>query len=253
MSNLYFGQNSDFEIVSLRHGSYLLGFVEGFDVDVQHTNKKLFFFGKKEALTVSIFEGVSGRFGFLETEERYLVSAVMDVDPTTLDVINDDPSAYYPFNLILNVKNEEGIIENGIFVKGCRVTGLPESIAPREEQHGNISYIGATRYKIKGGGILHSRIVGSAPVFSTTKDIAVVPPVAPATTPFVATLTEDFVQVNIENNTTKRKYLAVYKNGNDITKDPAQMANLTFGALNTIDFAAFAATDVYDIYTVFKP
>lgn len=248
MSNLYFGQNSDFEIISLRHGSYLLGFVESFDVDVSHTNKKLFFFGKKEALSVSIFEGVSGRFGFLETEERYLVSAIMDIDPSTLEVINDDPSAYYPFNLILNVKNEEGIIENGIFVKGCRVTGLPESIAPREEQHGNISYIGATRYKIKGGGILHTRIVSSAPPYATPKDVAVT-----GTGPFTATISEDFKEVNIENNTTKRKYLAVYLNGIDITKDAAKMANVAFTGTNTVSITTMATTDVYDVYTAFKP
>lgn len=257
MANLYFGQNSDFMLVSKSHGPYTLGFVESFDVDVSHTNKKLFFFGKKEALTVSVFEGVSGRFGFLETEEKYLVSGIMDINPTTLTVINDDPSAYYEFNLILNQKNEEGVIENGLFVKGCRVTGLPESVAPREEQHGNISYIGATRYKMKGGAIQYSRIVSTSPAYTTTGDIVVVE-ASPGPGPYVATLPQVPVAVNIENNTTTRLYLAVYKNGKDITKDAALMANVVVAVsgspdVGTVTITTMAATDVYDVYTVYKP
>lgn len=261
MSSVYYGQNSEFIAVSKSHGPYSLGFVESFDVDVSHTNKRLYFFGKKEALTVSIFEGVSGRFGFLETEEKYLAAAIMDIDPSTFTVINDDPSAYYEFNLVLNVKNEEGIIENGMFIKGCRVTGLPESLAPREEQHGNISYIGATRYKMKGGAIQYSRIVSTSPAYTTTGDIvaAELSPVSSPPGPAVASLVHVPISVNIENNTTSRMYLAIYKNGKDITKDTVAMANVSIPVpsgsplTGTVEISNMAATDVYDIYTVYKP
>lgn len=253
MANIYYGVNSEFIVISKTHGKYSLGFVENFEVDVSHTNKRLFFFNKKEALAISVFEGVSGRFGFLETEEKYLVSALMDIDPSTITIPNDDPSAYNEFNVILNVKNESGVIEHGVFVKGCRISGLPETLAPREEQHGTCAYIAATRYKLKGGGIQYSRIVSSAPAYSTADDIEIV-----SSPTKYADLVTTAIDVNIENSITTRKYLAVYKNGTDITKNATEMAKLSFGTggspLTTrITFTEFATTDVYDIYTPYNP
>ena len=97
MANIYYGQNSQFEIVSKTHGRYSLGYIESFEVDASQTNKRLYFFNKKEAMAIAVFEGVSGRFGFLDTEEKYYTAALLDVDPTA-GIINDDPAAYNAFN-----------------------------------------------------------------------------------------------------------------------------------------------------------
>jgi len=91
--SIFYGQNAELDIVSLSHGKFALGFNEQFDVDVSMTNKRLYFFNKKESLALSIFEGVSGRFGFLNTTENYFRAAVMDISPSS-SMTNDDPGAY---------------------------------------------------------------------------------------------------------------------------------------------------------------
>ena len=247
MPSIYFGQNSPFDIVSRSHGRLSLGYAESFEVDASQTNKRLYFFNRKEALAISIFDGVSGRFGFLDTEEKYYVAALLDVSPSAT-IINDDPGAYNAFNLILNIKNEQGIIENGIFVKGCRLAGAPETLSPRDEQHITPSYIGATRYKCKGGAIGYTRFVGSAPAYHTADDVAI-----SGTGPHSGTLAETAVSVNITNSTTTRTYLAVFKDGNDITNDAQQMVGFSVSGTQAIfpSGAFTATTSVWEVYTTY--
>ena len=254
MPSIYYGQNAEFDIIAFTRGRQALGFVESFEIDVSHTNKRLYFFNKKEAFAVSIFEGVSGRFGFLDTEEKLLMASLMNVTALPSGgIVNDDPGAYLEFRILLNLRNELGVVQNGIFVKGCRISGNPESIAPREEQHGQVSYIGSTRYKMKGGGVLYTRVVRT-PTFTTTDDVTATGGLASPLTPWTATLTKSAVSVNINDPITTRSYLAIYKNGNDITADTAAMTGITVsGTTVSIPYASMGATDLYEFFTPYKP
>ncbi len=255
MPDIFYGQNTAFDLISQTHGRKRLKFVESFEVDPSHSNKRLYFFNSKESLAISIFEGVNGNFGYLETEETYFLAMVMDQDPTA-QIINDDPGAYLEFNALLNSRNERGKQRNAIFVKGCRIAGVPESLAPREEQHSRVGFIGKTRYKIKGGGIMYLRILAATPdtgVFSTVDDVH-----------FDATGKYAFstapAAVNIMDAITTRTWLAAYKNGQDITQeaidDPSLFSvNIVAGTPDTGEIvlpAAPAATDIWEFYIPYK-
>lgn len=255
MADIFTGQNTSFDLVSQTHGRKRLKFVETFEVDPSHSNKRLYFFNSKESLAISIFEGVNGSFGYLETEESYFLAMVMDQDPS-LAIINDDPGAYLEFNILLNSRNERGNQRNAILVKGCRIAGVPESLSPREEQHSRVGFIGKTRYKIKGGGIMYLRILAATPdsaVFTTSEDVN-----------FDATGTYAFSQapanVNIYDALTTRTWLAAYKNGEDITQlavdDPSLFSvNIVAGSPDTGEIvlpSAPAATDVWEFFIPYQ-
>lgn len=255
MADIFYGQNTSFDLVSQTHGRKRLKFVETFEVDPSHSNKRLYFFNTKESLAISIFEGVNGNFGYLETEETYFLAMVMDQDPS-LDIINDDPGAYLEFNILLNSRNERGNQRNSIFVKGCRIAGVPESMAPREEQHSRVGFIGKTRYKIKGGGIMYLRVLAQTPdssVFTTVDDAHF-----DATGKLV--LSQAPANVNIVDAVTTRTWLAAYKNGQDLTQeaidDPSLFSvNIVAGPPDTGEIvlpAAPAATDVWEFFIPYK-
>ncbi len=213
-ADIFFGQNTSFQLISRTHGTKKLKFVEAFEVDPTHTNKRLWFFNTKEALAISIFEGVNGSFGYLETQEKSFLAMIMDQDPN-VDISNDDPGAYLEFHILLNSRNEVGKQRNAIFVKGCRIAGVPESLAPKEEQHSRVSYIGATRYKVKGGGIMYVRALAAVPdvsVFATPED-------SNFDVAGVLTLPLNPANVNIYDPVTKRPWLAAFKNGMDMTQE----------------------------------
>jgi hypothetical protein len=249
MADLYFGQNTAFDLISTSHGRKRLKFVESFEVDPSHTNKRLWFFNSKEMLPVSIYEGVSGSFGYLETEEKYFLAMVMDQDPARV-IINDDPGAYLEFSMLLNSRNERGVQRNAIFVKGARISGVPESLAPREEQHSRVGFLAKTRYKIKNGGIAYVRILAETPdplVFTTPDDILYDNLAGKAT---LAQLPAD---VNIFDPLTERNWLAVYKNGLDISQESIDNPG-AFSVGNTLGVGEImfatppAATDVWEFY-----
>ena len=248
MADLFFGQNTSFDLISQTHGRKRLKFVESFEVDPSHTNKRLWFFNSKEMLPITIFEGCSGSFGYLETEEKFFLAMVMDQDPER-QIINDDPGAYLEFCMLLNSRTEQGKQRNAIFVKGARISGSPESIAPREEQHSRVSYLAKTRYKIKNGGIIYCRVLNAVPdasIFRTPDDI-----LCDATG--LAILPKVPADVNIYNATTERNWLAAYKNGSDFTQEAIDNPGAFSVNVNTgvgeIQFAAApAATDVWEFY-----
>lgn len=254
MADIFFGQNTSFDLISQTHGRKRLKFVESFEVDPSHSNKRLYFFNTKESLAISIFEGVNGNFGYLETEEIFFLAMVMDQDPT-LVVINDDPGAYLEFCLLLNSRNERGNQRNSILVKGARIAGVPESMSPREEQHSRVGFIGRTRYKIKGGGIMYLRILAAVPdpsIFATPDDVNFTgASYAFSTAPFA---------VNIYDAVTTRTWLAAYKNGEDMTQaaidDPSLFSvNIVAGPPDTGEIvlpAAPAATDVWEFYIPYQ-
>lgn len=249
MADLYFGMNTSFDLISQTHGRRRLKFVENFEVDPSHTQKRLWFFNTKEMLPVTIFEGVSGSFGYLETEEKYFLAMVMDQDPMRA-VMNDDPGAYLEFCMLLNSRNERGVQRQGIFVKGARIAGNPESQAPREEQHSRVGFLARTRYKVKNGGIAYMRILGETPdptVYRTDDDLLydetagnVILPNLPA-------------DVNIVDPHTERNWLAVYKNGHDISQEsidstPEFVVNNTLGTGEISFITPPAPTDVWEFY-----
>lgn len=240
MANIYFGQNAEPSLISKTHGRFVLGFNETFSVDIALNNKKLPFFNKKELLAISVFDGVSGQFGYLETEENYVNAATMDISPSST-ITNDDPSAYVEFHILLTAKNESGVVEQATFVKGCRIASAPESMAPRDEQHVQISYIGATRYKVKGGGIKYQRFVASGAAYATAEDIAI--------TGTTGTCTVTATAVNIENNSTTRTYLAVYYNGTDVTKDTAYTTGFSIsGTTATFPSGLLTSGTIWEVY-----
>lgn len=255
MADIFFGQNTSFELISRTHGKRKLKFVEAFEVDPAHTNKKLYFFNTKEMLAISIFEGCNGNFGYLETEEKYFLSMIMDQDPTA-EVINDDPGAYLPFQILLNSRNEVGRQRNGIFVKGARIAGVPESLAPREEQHSRVGFIAATRYKIKGGGFYHARVLAATPagtVFQVPADDLNFDATGLVSLP-AAFVPHD---INIYDAVTKRNWVAVFKNGDDVTQEaidnPGMFTVSVVGGVGQIQLpAAPAAADVWEFIIPYK-
>ena len=252
MAKLFFGQNTSFDLISQTHGRKRLKFVENFEVDPSHQNKRLWFFNTKEMLPVAIFEGVSGNFGYLETEEKFFLSMVMDQDPAK-EIINDDPGAYMEFHALLNSRDERGIQSNAIFVKGMRISGAPESLAPKEEQHSRIGFLAKTRYKLKGGGFAYYRILSATPdasVFTTSEDLhfdasgSVTIPVLPA-------------DVNIYDSETTRTWIASMKNGSDMTQievdSPGHFTVSNSGGTGTITLASAPAdTDVWEFIIPYK-
>lgn len=249
MADLFFGQNTSFDLISQSHGRKRLKFVESFEVDPSHTNKRLWFFNSKEMLPVTIYEGCSGSFGYLETEEKFFLAMVMDQDPDR-QIINDDPGAYLEFSILLNSRNERGKQSNAILVKGARISGSPESLAPREEQHSRVGFLAKTRYKIKNGGIMYARILGATPavdVFRTPEDILV------DGTGLLATLPQLPADVNIFDPSTSRNWLAVYKNGQDISQlsidNPGDFSVDVNAGVGEVSFASpVAAGDVWEFF-----
>lgn len=168
MTNIYYGQNAELSLISQSHGRFSLGYCESFEVEPQHTQKKLFFFNKKEGLPISILEGGAGRFGYLESEEMFILGTLLDKNVRNMDVINDEPAAYQEFQIILNAKNNMGVLDMGVLVKRCRAAGNPAAMTPRDEQHGTFGFQAATRYLVKGAGIGYARITHATPAGSVT-------------------------------------------------------------------------------------
>ena len=240
MSILLYGQNTEVDILSLNHGRFQMGFNEQFDVDVGLTNKQLWFFNKTQSLAIAVFNNVSGRFGFLNTDEVNVHAALQDVSPSAT-MINDDPSAYKEFHLLLNARDESGVTQEGIFVKGARITSAPSSMTPHDEQHTQTSYIGATRYLVQGGGLKYYRIVGTSPAYRTVDDIA-----ASGSGPYTATLPVSATAVNIGNAGASQAYLHLYYNAKDYFFNVPTGFSVS-GSTVTIPSGMLASTDVWDI------
>ena len=249
--SIYYGVNSSLEIISRTHGRVTTEFTEQFDVDISLTSKRLYFFSNKACLPLSIFDSVSGRFGYLETADKKVSAAFMDITPSAT-IVNDDPSAYQAFCLIMNSKNEAGVVEQGTFIKDCRINSAPESMAPREEQHVQVSYIGGIRYKLKGGGVQYTRFIGASASYLTADDVTV-----SGSGPISGTLPLSATSVNIEDAATTRTYLAVYRNGVDVTKNTTYTGTGTAfsvsGTAVVFPSGTFGATDVWDLYTAYVP
>ncbi len=250
MTNIYYGQNAELSLVSQSHGRFSLGYCESFEVEPQHTQKKLFFFNKKEGLPISILEGGAGRFGYLESEEMFILGTLLDKNVRNMDVINDEPAAYQEFQIILNAKNNMGVLDMGVLVKRCRAAGNPASMTPRDEQHGTFGFQAATRYLVKGAGIGYARITHATPAVGVTvtdEDLQFVTPVDPLVDPFTATLTNVPALINIEDALTTRLYFYVLKNGVEIK------TGFTLSALGVFNVMGVANTDIYEVFYAYKP
>lgn len=250
MADLFFGQNCSFALVSRDYGLKKLKFVEGWECGPEHINRRLWFFDSKEAVVVSIFEGISGSFNYLATEEKFFLSMVMNQNPTR-DIILDDPGSYVGFNAILNARDEFGIAKRATFVKTMKIAGNPETMQPREEQRSRVGYIAATRYGVLGGTVEYIRALAPVPaesVFRTPED---------ELTNVSHQITLDFeaAEVNIVNPNTYRNYLAAYKNGIDMTVAIEAALPGTYFTLvgDTITFpAALSAGDIWEFYLAKK-
>lgn len=253
MTNLYYGQNAEFSLVSRSHGRFELGYCESMEIEPQHTQKKLYFFNKKEGLPVSILEGASGRFGYLESEELHILGVLMNINTRTKTVIVDEPAAYQEFHVILNAKSDTGVLDLGILAKRCRAAGNPASMTPRDEQHGSFGYQAATRYVVKGAGIAYDRILSATPDASLTQldsDLHFVDGTAgPPATSASVTLSHTPELINIEAVTTTRYYFYVLKNGSEVktgfTIDPVTNKFELSPGVNP-------ATDVWEVFYAYK-
>lgn len=252
MTNIYFGQNAELSLISRSHGRFSLGYCESFEVEPQHTQKKLYFFNKKEALPISILEGGAGRFGYLESEELYILGTLLDKNVREMDVINDDPAAYQEFHLMMNAKNQFGVLDMGVLVKRAKAAGNPSGMTPRDEQHGTFGFQCATRYLIKGAAIGYARILQSTPdpLLTTTDDDVTAAQAAPGD-PWIADLPSTPVMINIEDAKTERLYFYVLKNGDEV-KTGFTVTDAPTPQIS-IPEAEFAAGDVYELFYAYKP
>ena len=246
MADLYFGQNCEFALVSRDYGLKRLKFVEGWECGPEHINRRLWFFDAKEAVIVSIFEGISGSFNYLATEEKYFLYMVMNQNPNR-DIVLDDPGSYVAFNALLNARDEFGVFKRATFVKTMKIAGNPETMQPREEQRSRVGYIAATRYSLLGGTIQYVRVLAPVPdaaVFRTQEDVL---------TDVAHAVTLDFIpaEINIINPSTFRDYIAVYKNGVDLSAAVQIAPPGTYFTIagDTITFPnALAPQDIWEFY-----
>lgn len=245
MAETVIGTRTKLELVSQSHGIIKVPLAQSFDYTPRFTERTIFEFDRSEAaLVVSTFDGVDVRFDYFDSDSKLVDATINDLDPgSTLTV--HDPSTMKEIQAVLNVRGEDGVIFQSILAHGMRVKGIAAAEPVREESRITVDGAAQNVRRVKGGAILYSRMLASAPAVSVYDQA--IPPNSdvdqnfPLLTPWEVTLDEPTEEVD----TAGTRYLLVLKNGDEVT---------TGFTVTTTKFtlpSAPAVTDVWEAFTVY--
>lgn len=236
------------ELVSKSKGAFRLPLAQSFDYTPRFTERTINEFDNLEAAAVLVsFDGVDVRFDYFDTESKVVDAAINDLDPT--GVVINNPGGLKNVQILLNIKNEDGIIFESIFCRDVRVKGQASAEPVKEESRITVDGSGTNVIRIKGHALLYTRILHDTPDVSVYQQALAngnsrVDDNFPAVTPFKVTLAETAIDLPTDFGF-GTKAVQVRKNGEAVT---------TGYTLSSTEFevtSAPAATDVWEVVTVY--
>ena len=248
MAETVTGTRTKLELVSKSHGIIRVPLAQSFDYTPRYDERTLFEFDNNEAaLVVTSYNGAEVRFDYFDSDSKLVDAMLNDVDPGSTITVHD-PSILKGIHCILNVKNEDGKIFQSIIGKFIRVRGVSATEPVREESRITVDGTATNVLRLKGAGLLYSRILANAPAVSVY-DQAVPPnsdtdqnfPANPG--PYEITLDEPSEEVEINN--VLRRDIMVLKNG------VATDTGWTLTATKFTVSAEPATTDVWEVVTAY--
>lgn len=245
MTDTVVGTRTKLELISESHGAIRVPLAQSFDYTPLFTERKIFEFDNDEAkLVVTQFDGVDLRFNYLDTDSKLVDASLNDLDPGA-SVTEHDPSVLKEVNIILNVKDEDGVIFQSILAKGVRIKGAATTEPVREESVITIDGGATNVLRYKGAALLYTRILADTPDASVyTQSI---PPNSasdknfPAVADYKITLDETAVAINEAGDLA----VLVLKNGEEVD------TGFTLTATEFEIDSAPAATDVWEVITAY--
>lgn len=240
------GTRTKLELISVTHGSIRVPLAQSFDYTPNFTERTIFEFDNDEAaLVVTSFDGVDIRYDYLDSDSKLVDAALNDLDPGATVTVHD-PSVLTETNVIVNVRDESGLIFQSVIAKGVRVTGVSSTEPVREESTITVDGAATNVLRLKGAALLYSRILASVPDASVYDQV--IPPNSSTdqnfagSTPFKITL--DKTAQAIDDAGTLA--VLVLKNGEVVT---------TGFTLTTTEFTVAdpgpATTDVWEVVTAY--
>lgn len=251
------GTNAKLVLVSQTHGSVRVPLNQNFDYTPRFTAKTIFEFDRTDAaLSISLFEGVDIKFEHLDSDSKKVDAAINDVDPAA-DIVVDDPSKYSTIQAYVNIKNSLGTIFQAVLAKGVTIKGSATTEPVRDESRITRDGEALNCQRIKGGAIEYNRAKttgSSAFAQGTANDSSDV--VSDETT----TPGSSLVLLNSEPQllASGKRYLLALLNGTDVSEldSPPTIvfSSSPRSANRTVTITpALTNTDVFEIFTVYKP
>lgn len=246
MADTVVGTRTKLELISESHGSIRVPLAQNFDYTPNFEERKIFEFDNDEAaLVVTSFDGVDVRWDYFDSDSKLVDAALNDLDPGATVTVHD-PSVLKELNIILNVRNTDGVIFQSVLAKGVRISGVSSTEPVREESTVTVDGGATNVLRLKGAAILYTRILADTPDASVYEQS--IPPNSstdknfPASPgPYTVTLDETPVAFNEDGD----KLLLVLKNGEEVD---------TGFSLVGSDFtvsAEPAATDVWEVIVAY--
>jgi hypothetical protein len=247
MAETVVGTRTKLELVSKSHGIVRVPLAQSFDYTPRYDERTIFEFDNNEAaLVVTSYNGAEVRFDYFDSDSKLVDAMLNDVDPGSAITVHD-PSILKGIHCILNVRNEDGKIFQSIIAKSVRVRGVAAVEPVREESRITVDGTATNVLRLKGAGLLYSRILASVPAGSVY--LQAVPPNSdtdqnfPLLTPWEVTLDEPSEEVEIDN--VMRRDIMVLKNG--VQTDTGWTLTATKFTLTS----APATTDVWEVVTAY--
>jgi hypothetical protein len=164
MPELIVGQRIKLEMVSFSHGAVRVPLAQSFDYNPQYTERKLFEFDNPAtAAIIDVFDGVTVRFSYFDSDSNLVDAMLNDRDPTDTVVLYD-PSTLLATNLFLNIKRETtGKIFQSVLINGFKASGVSTTEPVREESQVTVDGSCLNAYRLKGAAILYTRVLAASP------------------------------------------------------------------------------------------
>ena len=247
MAETIVGTRTKLELVSKTHGIVRVPLAQSFDYTPRYDERTIFEFDNAEAaLVVTSYNGAEVRFDYFDSDSKLVDAVLQDIDPGSTITVHD-PSVLKSIHCILNVRNEDGKIFQGILGKFVRIRGVAATEPVREESRITVDGTATNVLRLKGAGLLYTRALANAPDPSVYTQA--VPPNSdtdqnfPAVGPFEVTLNKNAELVEIKS--VSQRNVLVLKNG--VETDTGWTLTATKFAVGS----APAATDVWEVVTAY--
>jgi len=248
MAETVVGTRTKLELVSKSHGIVRVPLAQSFDYTPRYDERTIFEFDNSEAaLVVTSYNGAEVRFDYFDSDSKLVDAMLQDIDPGSTITVHD-PSVLKGIHTILNVRNESGKIFQSILAKAIRIRGVAATEPVREESRITVDGTATNVLRVKGAGLLYSRILADSPAGSVY--LQAVPPNSdtdqnfPASPgPYVITFNKNAELVEIQG--VSKRDIMVLKNGVEVT------TGYTISATQFTVSTTPAATDVWEVFTAY--
>lgn len=151
------GQRAQIRAITNSHGIIRPNLVDAVDFAPTLTVTRVpEFDNETDALIFTTFDGANGRMSYTQSNQGLLEALIMDRNPT-VERILVDPAKMSTFELIANLKGQDGNIKGSYLVHTCKIAGNPFTSTIKEGAKSVIEFEAITAFQQRGLGILYTR------------------------------------------------------------------------------------------------